>query len=88
MCTVTLSYDGNNAQAREQLAALLATGLFREDPYENGFQDMSHNIPEFGEGQKEDEDFPIPKDKTLTIDELEKLVVDDIRNICAMKDAV
>ena len=31
MCTVTLSYDGNNAQAREQLAALLASGLFFEE---------------------------------------------------------
>ena len=28
MCTVTLSYDQNNALARRKLAALLATGLF------------------------------------------------------------
>lgn len=28
MCTVTLSYDQNNALARHKLAALLATGLF------------------------------------------------------------
>ena len=33
MCTVTLSYDQNNALARRKLAALLATGLFlRTDP--------------------------------------------------------
>ena len=30
MCTVTLSYDQNNALARRKLAALLATGLFKE----------------------------------------------------------
>lgn len=28
MCTVTLSYDKNNALARRKLAALLNTGLF------------------------------------------------------------
>ena len=30
MCTVTLSYDQNNALARRKLAALLATGLFSQ----------------------------------------------------------
>lgn len=30
MCTVTLSYDQNNALARRKLAALLATGLFAQ----------------------------------------------------------
>ena len=28
MCTITLSYDQNNALARRKLAALLDTGLF------------------------------------------------------------
>lgn len=28
MCTITLSYDQNNALARRKLAALLSTGLF------------------------------------------------------------
>lgn len=28
MCTITLSYDQNNALARRKLAALLGTGLF------------------------------------------------------------
>ena len=32
MCTVTLSYDQNNALARRKLAALLATGLFTQQP--------------------------------------------------------
>ncbi len=30
MCTVTLAYDKKNEHARQQLAALLATGLFIE----------------------------------------------------------
>ena len=30
MCTVTLEYNPNNALARRKLAALLATGLFRQ----------------------------------------------------------
>ena len=28
MCTITLSYDQNNALARRKLAALLSTGVF------------------------------------------------------------
>ena len=34
MCTVTLSYDQNNALARRKLAALLATGLFLKKGYQ------------------------------------------------------
>ena len=34
MCTVTLSYDQNNALARRKLAALLATGLFLKKNYQ------------------------------------------------------
>lgn len=30
MCTITLSYDKNNALARRKLAALLKTGLFQQ----------------------------------------------------------
>jgi len=35
MCTVTLSYDQNNALARRKLAALLATGLFSKQTVDN-----------------------------------------------------
>ena len=35
MCTVTLSYDQNNALARRKLAALLATGLFSQQPIDD-----------------------------------------------------
>ena len=30
MCTITLTYDKNNALARRKLAALLKTGLFEQ----------------------------------------------------------
>ena len=30
MCTITLTYDRNNALARRKLAALLKTGLFEQ----------------------------------------------------------
>ena len=32
MCTITLTYDENNAEARRKLAALLKTGLFEKQP--------------------------------------------------------
>ena len=35
MCTVTLTYDENNALARKKLAALLKTGLFINVSEEN-----------------------------------------------------
>ena len=35
MCTVTLSYDRNNALARRKLQALLSTGLFVEEKRRN-----------------------------------------------------
>jgi hypothetical protein len=35
MCTVTLTYDENNALARKKLAALLKTGLFIDVSKEN-----------------------------------------------------
>jgi hypothetical protein len=35
MCTVTLTYDENNALARKKLAALLKTGLFLNVSEEN-----------------------------------------------------
>ena len=31
MCTITLTYDNNNALARRKLAALLKTGLFEQE---------------------------------------------------------
>ena len=87
MCTVTLSYDGNNALAQEKMAELLATGLFvpAEDfKQEDEFSGLDFNDPLLFE----DDNLPLPKDKTLTIEELEHLVVADIQNICEIRYAV
>ena len=46
---------------------------------------------EYRKGERkcvEAEALPIPKDRNLSIDELEQLVVNDIRDICEMRDAV
>ena len=55
MCTVTLSYDQNNALARRKLAALLATGLFlRMDAKP---EDSAIESEELQEHRKEVEEF-------------------------------
>ena len=83
MCTITLSYDSNNELAQQQLTALLSTGLFMQIDDEEGL-DIDYTDPSLFE----DDVIPLPSDRNLSIDELELLVVDDIRNICEMKDAV
>ncbi len=81
MCTVTLSYDPNNVLAQQSLSALLATGQFIVDKD----IDIDDSDPWLYE---EDGDLPIPLDRNLSLDELENLVVADIRSICGVKDAV
>ena len=50
MCTVTLTYDENNALARKKLAALLSTGLFVSVPEKN------NNKPEEMKAYKDERD--------------------------------
>ena len=83
MCTVTLSYDGNNALAQQQLQVLLSTGLFTQIDIDNDL-DIDYSDPQL----YEEESLPIPSDRNLSLDELEKMVVADIREICELKDAV
>ena len=58
MCTVTLSYDQNNALARRKLAILLATGLFTkvrtdaEDASEEDEKAHREEVEEFLYGSK------------------------------------
>ena len=83
MCTVTFSYDNKNEQAQQQLAALLSTGLFMQVGKEEEL-----NI-DFTDPQLfEDDNIPLPLDRNLSLDELEQLVVADIRSICKLKDAI
>lgn len=83
MCTVTLSYDANNQLARQQLQFLLSTGLFTQISTD-GELDIDYSDPQL----YEENDLPIPSDRNLSLDELEQMVVADIREICELKDAV
>ena len=83
MCTVTLSYDGKNALAQQQLQILLSTGLFTQIGIDNEL-DIDYSDPQL----YEEDNLSIPSDRNLSLDELEKLVVADIREICELKDAV
>ena len=49
MCTVTLTYDQNNALARRKLAALLATGLFSQEAV-----DDSEATPELKDAHRQE----------------------------------
>ena len=83
MCTVTLSYDSSNALAQQQLQALLSTGLFTQIGIDNEL-DIDYSDPQL----YEEDCLPIPSDRNLSLDELEKMVVADIHEICELKDAV
>lgn len=79
MCTVTLSYDSNNAQAQRQLTALLATGLFIQvDPKENPSIDFNDPWLYEDHGDKP----ALPKGKeTFTPEEAYEIIMNDIRHI-------
>jgi len=83
MCTVTLSYNQKDKQAREKLAALLSTGLFiqldRHDDLDIDYTDSSlYEI-----------DPPLPEiNRDLTPQELEELILEDIHSIYEGKYAV
>ena len=83
MCTVTLSYDSNNALAQQQLQILLSTGLFTQISTDNEL-DIDYSDPQL----YEENSLPIPTDRNLSLEELEQFVVADIRKICDLKDAV
>lgn len=75
MCTVTLSYDANNQLAQQQLQFLLSTGLFTQISTD-GELDIDYSDPQL----YEENDLPIPSNRNLSLDELEQMVVADIRN--------
>ena len=97
MCTVTLSYDGNNAQAREQLAALLATGLFSEEQLVNDYDAMDIDqldtrdlneadaelLKDFMQGAKQ----RIPN-KNMSLEEAHDVVMGELRLLNKQMNAV
>ena len=84
MCTVTLSYDKSNTQAREKLAALLSTGLF-EELFPDEKQDIDYSDPWLYE---EHEDLPLMDKEYYTPEELRDMLIGDLRETYAVKDAV
>lgn len=67
MCTITLSYDENNTLAQQQLAALLASGLFMQLNQKQNGQDRVYI--ENGEVKME------LQSDTLTIEESKDLTM-------------
>lgn len=90
MCTVTLTYDGNNALARQEVAKLRATGLFidiREDKEEEEFSGLDYNDPYLWEDHGDLPQLPEGKE-TFTPEEAYKIIMADIRKIYDEDDAV
>ena len=84
MCTITLSYDQNNKVAIEKLAALLSTGLF-EQVLSSDSSEIDYADPSLYEV---DESLIPQVNKSMTPEELEKLIINDVRSIYKMKDAI
>lgn len=86
MCTVTLSYDRNNAMAQQQLSALLASGLFTQLETQNGLG-IDYNDPWLYENH---EDLtPLPETKeTYTLEELRSILINDLNEVYGVKDEV
>ena len=86
MCTVTLSYDQNNALARRKLAALLATGLFTQHnlPVE---PDIDYSDPSLYDYEAELAALPDGKE-SYTPEELRALLINDLNSIYGAQDAI
>ena len=83
MCTITLSYNGNDKVATEKLAALLSTGLFVQLDSQNT-PDIDYTDPTLYEVDSSLPDIS----RDLTPQELEQLIVEDIHAIYKEKYAV
>lgn len=82
MCTVTLSYNENNKVAAEKLAVLLSTGLFEK-------LDRDLDVADFDSSLFDDEDIALSLDKeSYTPEELREMLINDVREIYGVKDAV
>lgn len=86
MCTVTLSYDENNALARQKLTALLASGLFMQLDKQND-SGIDNNDPWLYEDHGDLPTLPEGKE-SFTPEEAYDLIMSDIRKIYAEDYAV
>ena len=82
MCTVTLSFDRNDQEAAEKLAALLSTGLFEQiDLYDD--INIDYSDPSLYEP-----DPSLPEiNHDMSPEELEQLIIEDIHSIYQNKVA-
>lgn len=90
MCTVTLTYDGNNVLAQQEVAKLRATGLFidiRERESEEEFPGIDYNDPYLWEDHGDLPSLPEGKD-TFTPEEAYQIIMADIRKIYDEDDSV
>ena len=81
MCTITFSYDDKDVVARQQLLALLSTGLFVKVDTHSDIDYSDAALYEVDQTAS----FP---NEDLTPEELEQLIVKDIQSIYELKDAV
>lgn len=89
MCTVTLSYDYDDALARQALAELLSSGLFEEvrQDGEEEFPGLDYNDPYLWE--VDDDMLSLPEGKeTFTPEEALELILTDIRKVYKEDDAI
>ena len=86
MCTVTLSYDGNNALAQQQLSALIASGLFIQLGLQDDL-DINYNDPWLYKSH--DEMPPLPESKeTYSLEEFRDILINDLNEIYGVKNEV
>jgi hypothetical protein len=83
MCTVTLSYNENNKVAAEKLAVLLGTGLFEKLDIED------LDIADSDSMMSDDECMALSLDKeSYTPEELREMLVNDVKEMYGVKDAI
>jgi hypothetical protein len=87
MCKITLSYDENDALARQQLSVLLASGCFMVDDSSEEFPGLDYSDPGFYENSG---DLPVLAEEKeyYTPEELRDILIKDMHEIYQMKDAV
>ena len=82
MCTVTLSYNENNKMAAEKLAVLLGTGLFEKVDIED--LDIADT-----DSILSDDDLALSLNKdSYTPEELREMLVNDVKEMYGVKDAI
>jgi len=83
MCTITLSYNENDSVANENLAALLATGLFTQLDAP-GDLDVDYS----DQSLYEDNLIGLSDEKDYTPEELRTLLISDLNSLYGVRDAV